>query len=304
MPIELTNIRQTYRDQLPSGHYDMIIISLVHQGPEMLYYMAENIKKYVKGRFLWVVHYNNEQHIDENTLPPWAWIVRDTIKTKHSTRLLLMAINQALKFAIANVTSINIMAISSGSAFFRDFIVPTCKKISLISHEVKLDSPGKNYAHIEEIDVCHMGKCTQYLESVGSFGWQYKHGGDSDIEFHTFVKNREFKYLRGCQWPGQIWPYEVGKMLVTDIRELDNSNLHEILRYAPEELYFSTYAYNYAKTNNIAIDFVEVITNWNNGYEIQNVHYIDILRRSYEGGSAVSKLSDNIHNPVRQFLLL
>jgi hypothetical protein len=304
MPIELTNIKHIYRDQLPSGHYDLILISLVHQGPEILYYMAENINKYVKGNFIWIVHYNNEQQIDENTLPPWAWLVRDTIKTKHSTRLLLMGINQALKFSLANTTSLNIMLLSSGSAFFRDFIVPSYKKVALISHEVKLDTAGKNYAHIEEIEVRHMGNCTQYLESVGSFGWQYKHGGDSDLEFHTLVKNRKFNYLRGCQWPGQIWPYEVGQMLVTDITVLDNSHLHEILRYAPEELYLSTYAYNYAKNNNIRIDFVEVITDWNNGYEINNIHYIDRLRISYEGGSAVSKVPDNIHNPVRQYLLM
>ena len=49
--MEFTGYKQTYRNYLPIGHYDLIIISLVHQGPEMVYYMVENIKKYVKGSF-------------------------------------------------------------------------------------------------------------------------------------------------------------------------------------------------------------------------------------------------------------
>ena len=114
MPIEYTKIIHTYRNTLPFGYYDLIIISLVHQGADILKYMANNISKYVKGNFIWIVHYNNEEHIDETTLPPWAWLVRDTIKTSSiSSRLLLMAINQILKFALVNVTSKNIMTLSS-----------------------------------------------------------------------------------------------------------------------------------------------------------------------------------------------
>ena len=301
--MEFTGYKQTYRNYLPIGHYDLIIISLVHQGPEMVYYMVENIKKYVKGSFLWVVHYNNEQKIDENTLPPWAWIVRDTIKTERHTRLLLMALNQTLKFALNNTRSINIMTLSSGSAFFREFIVPTKKKVSLILHENIIALPGKNYGHSEEIDICHLGNCTQYLESIGAGGWHYKFGADSDFEFNDMVTKRGFKYLRGTQWSGQIWPYEVGCMLKDDLSELETSNLR--LGYACEELYMSTYAHNYAKDNDISIDLVQVIIDWGNKYEIEDINYINNLRDTCTmEGSAVCKLPDNINSDVRKYLIL
>ena len=303
MPIRLTNYSRTYRNHLPFGHYDLIIVSLVHQGPEMVEYMANNLAKYVKGNFLWIVHYNNEQYIDENTLPAWVWLVRDTIQTARPSRLLLMAINQALKFSLVNVSSTNVMTLSSGSAFFREFIVPTTSKVSLISHEVKID-PNKCYAHIQEIDVSHLGKCAEYLKSVGSFGWQYGFGGDSDIVFHKLVKNRQFKYLRGAQWSGQIWPYDVARMLVEDLSDLDSSNLHLELKYATEELYLSTYAYNYAICNGLPIDFLEVIIDWNSGYEVKSMGYIEKLRGGYSDGSAVCKLSDNISDIVREYLLI
>jgi hypothetical protein len=302
MPIEIIKNNNIYRNQLPFGHYDLIIISLVHQGPEMVYYMAKNIKKYVKGKFLWVAHYNNSIQIDENTLPEWAWLVRDTIKTERSTRLLTMAINQALKFILVNVSSTNIMTLSSGSAFFREFVVPTEQKVSLISHELK-KSPLKNYAHIQEIEISHLGNCTKYLESVGSFGWQYKFGGDKDLEFHKLIKNRGFKYIRGCQWPGQIWPYEVGKNLLDDLTELEGLNDYKDAEYACEEIYLSTYAYNYAKENNMSIDYVEVIIDWESGYEVRDYNYVQMLRKTYEGGTAVCKLSDNILDNVRVFII-
>jgi hypothetical protein len=266
----------------------------------MVKYMAKNLAKYVKGNFLWVVHYNNEQHIDETKLPPWVWLVRDSIKTCRQTRLLLMAINQALKFALVNVSCINLMTLSSGSALFRDFIVPKQQKCALISHEVNID-PNKCYAHIEQIDVKHIGKCTEYLESVGSFGWQYKFGGDSDLEFHKLVRSRGFRYLRGCQWSGQIWPYEVGRMLVEDLSELDDSPLHDNKKYACEELYISTYAYNYGIDNELGLDLVEVIIDWSSGYEVKEVNYINHLK-SYKSGSGVCKLSDNLIDAVRVLL--
>ena len=304
MPIEYTKINQKYRNTLPFGYHDLIIISLVHQNADMVHYMANNIAKYVKGNFIWIVHYNNEEYIDETVLPPWAWLVRDTIKTSSvSSRLLLMAINQILKFALVNVTSKNIMTLSSGSGFFREFIVPKEETIALISHEINID-PSKNYKHIEEIDVKYMGRCSKYLESVGSFGWQYAYGGDSDLEFHSLVRRRGFRYLRGTQWSGQIWPYEVGKMILEDVSELDDSDNHINLKYACEEMYLSTYAHNYAKNNNISIKFNEVIIDWNNGYDIKSIEYIEKLRNNYKLGSAICRLPTIVSSEIRNYLLV
>jgi hypothetical protein len=259
--------------------------------------MAMNIKKYVKGKFIWVAHYNHPTKVDETLLPEWAWLVRDTIKTQTYTRLLSMAVNQALKFALDNVTSTNIMTLSSGSAFFRDFILPTYKKIALNSHEYQL-TPNNKLLHIEEIDINNIGKCVKYLASVGSGGWQYT-GCDEDVEFHKLIQNRKFKYFRGCQWSGQIWPYEVGKELVEDLSTLKDKI---VVRYACEEIYLSTYAYNYAKINNINIDYVEVIIDWGTEYKIPNINYIQILRKYYRDGTAVCRLSDS-NDEIRQYLL-
>jgi hypothetical protein len=298
MPIQHISNNNIYRNTLPSGHYDMIIVSLVHQGPEMVYYMAMNIKKYVKGNCIWVVHYNHPNKVDETLLPEWAWLVRDTIHTQVYTRLISMAVNQALKFALSHVTCTNIMTLSSGSAFFRNFVLPTHKKIALNSHEYQL-TPDKKIFHTEEIDISHIGKCAKYLETVGSGGWQYT-GCDVDIEFHKLIQNRNFKYFRGCQWSGQIWPYEVGKELVEDLSTLeDKIGVH----YACEEIYLSTYAYNYAKTNNINIDYVEVIIDWGNEYKISTINYIQILRKYYRDGTAVCRLSDSSNDEIRQYLI-
>jgi hypothetical protein len=301
MPIEYTKINQTYRNTLPFGYYDLIIISLVHQGADMVHYMSKNIEKYVKGNFIWVVHYNNEDYIDENTLPSWAWLVRDTIKTSLSSRLLMMAINQTLKFALVNVTSRNIMTLSSSSGFFREFLVPKEETTALISHELNID-PDRNYKHIQEIDIKYMGACTKYLESVGSFGWQYAYGGDLDLEFHSLVRRRGFKYLLGAQWSGQIWPYEVGKMILEDVSELDDSENHIDLKYQCEEIYLSTYAHNYAKNNKMPIKFTEVIIDWNNGYHIKNIDYIEKLRNNYKLGSAVCRLPTLVSDKIRAYL--
>ena len=43
--------------------------------------------------------------------------------------------------------------------------------------------------------------------------------------------------------------------------------------------------------------------NWQKGYEIKDPMYIINLRNKIGEGSAVCKLSDNIYDPVRQYLL-
>ena len=112
----MTNI---YRNNLPSGNYDLLIVSLIHQPAEMVYYMAKNIEKYVQGKFIWIVHYNNNEPINENLLPDWAWIVRNTINTSKTINItLLLGIYKTLEFAIKNsVTFTNVLTLSSGSAF-------------------------------------------------------------------------------------------------------------------------------------------------------------------------------------------
>lgn len=303
--LELTNIKHTYRNTLPQGYYDLVIVSLVHQPPEMLLYMANNMEKYVKGSFLWIVHYNNPEHIDENTLPPWVWLVRDTIVTIRFTSLLGYAVCKALEFLVNTVTCTNVMTLSSGSAFFREYQVPKVPKVQIISHESHFE-PNKPFEHTEPIPIEYLGNCVQYLNKKGSGGWQYATGCDRDKRFHEYLKKRNFTHIRGGQWSGQVWPFDVAKMLVEDITSMANDiSLKEsqYITYAFEEILLSTYAHNYAVHNQIAIERGEVIIHWAQYYDIKDSKYIDYLRTNVTEGHAVCKLSDCLYDTVRQSLL-
>jgi len=270
----------------------------------MIHYMVKNLEKYVKGSFLWIAHYNNEEPIDETTLPPWAWLVRDTNVTLpyHYQRLRLFGISKAISFALqSGVTFTNVLTLSSGSAFFKEFQVPTKPRICLDSHET-IFNPAVKLPHTDEIPIQYSGQCAKYLHSIGASPWQYGNG-DLDIELQMFVKKRGFEFFRGSQWPGQIWPYEVAQMLVEDIRTIYDSPNTPHLDYSSEEIYLSTYAYNYALTHSIPIERSQVITDWQSNYHISDPKYIDYLRMNPRfTGHAVSKLSDNIQDSVRRYI--
>lgn len=297
--------KNIYRDTLPSGSYDLVIVSLIHQGPEMVYYMSKNIEKYVNGSFIWVAHYNNEIQFDENSLPPWAWLVRDTMQTTPYSRSKTFGIMKAIDFAIVNLDKFtNCMTLSSGSAFFRKLDVPTVPTICLYEYTKHID-PSCILTHCEEIGIEHAGMCSQYLVSKKHFAWQYE-GCDSDIEFHSLMKSRMFKCFKGAQWPGQVWPYEVAYMLSKDIGSLyESCKMKTQPYYAAEEIILSTYAYNYAKKHSIPVQLSECIINWSTGYYISNIEQVKYLRAKYsESGHALCKLSDDvIHDPVRQYLI-
>jgi hypothetical protein len=296
----------TYRTTTPQGKCDLLIVSLVHQNPDMVRYMTQNIQKYVKGSFKWIAHYNGIDPVDENTLPEWAWLVRDTNVTQpyEYHRLRTFGIIKALSFAIqSGLQFTNVLTLTSGSAFFKEFQVPVKPRICLDSYEKIFDPDVKLY-HSSPIDIKYSGKCAKYLESIGSPGWQYTNG-DLDIEFQTAIQKRNFKFFKGGQWPGQMWPYEVAKMLYEDIAKFYDSPNTKKLNYACEEIYLSTYAYNYAIEYSIPIEFNEVITNWKSYYDgIKHIEYIDFLRKNpqFDSGHAVSKLSDNINDPVRKYI--
>jgi hypothetical protein len=111
--------------------------------------------------------------------------------------------------------------------------------------------------------------------------------------------------MRGNQFSGQIWPYEVAVMLEKDIKTLYNSPVTTY--YVTEEIYFSTYAYNYAVMNNIPVGSSVVMINWLKGYTVDTVDRIVSLREDPRfngayGAYAACKLSDNLLDPVRMFL--
>lgn len=299
MPVYYTNVHQTLRSTLPSGHYDMVIVTLAHQYAEMVHYLAKNIQRHVRGKFLWIVHYNGPDSINENDLPPFAWLVRETIYTRPSSRSISHAATKCFEFALKHTTFTNAMILSSGSAFFREFRVPTQETVGLLSHEPVFDV-GKKLPHIEPIPIKHIGNCKEYLAKQGvEYGWQYQRGFDTDTDIHACMKKRKFTHLRGSQWSGQVFPAGVAIDLVEDLKTLV---MKSDIEYCTEELYFSTYSYNYAIRNNINITYLETIINWGNCYIVPSVEYVKKLHDHVEG-HAVCKLSDDVNDPIRLFLL-
>jgi len=297
MPISYTNIHQTYRRYLPSGHYECVIVSLVHQKADMVYYMAKNIEKYVKGNFIWIVHYNNSDPIDENKLPPWVWLVRATIQTMHGTRLLAHGVAKCLEFAVHNVTFTNVLCLSSGSAFYRDFIIPVIPKICIQTHETVFDRDLQMHHH-SAIPIGWLGCATDYLAEKGRPPWQYNNF-DKDSEAHGLIVRRKFTHTRGCQLSGQMWPYEVAVQLVEDMRKLEYM---PVRNYCPEEIYFSTYASNFAERNGLPIERCEVIINWNNHYSIDDIEYVKRMESYGEKGSALCKVNEDLSSAVRVYI--
>jgi hypothetical protein len=292
-----------FRPGFPSGHYDLVILSLVHQGKDIFEYMIKNIEKRVKGgSFLWVVHYNGPDSIDETSLPPWVWLVRNTIETERNTICLFLGLLQILKFALTTVSFTNAMTFSSGSVFFRDFEIPKKPTIALKNIEPLLNQT-KDYLHEIPIPLEEAGRCEEYLKAKGrKDGWQYGYGGDKDTILHSVCKNRGFQYFFGCQWTGQVWPMEVAKAIAQDCSVLEYVDCSH-LKYAAEEIYLSTYAYNYAIENNIPIDYVTVIIHWEYMYLIQSVEYIEALKHAIPYGAGVCKVPDVVKHPIRQALL-
>jgi len=292
----------TYRKTTPSGDYQLIIISLIHQNKSMLDYMISNIDKYLEGKYLFCVHYNGSEDVDENTLPSWVWLNRSPLYTQRFTRRLSEAIIDTLGWILSYVQTINIMLISSGSVFFRRWQIPSYPQICIESQQ-KIINPKNKVIHEGPIPIENKGRVMEYLKEKGSGGWQYGfegHGCDQDIYFHECLMKRGIQFFRGCQWSGQLWPQDVGKMIVEDLTSLKNKPMQH---YASEEIYFSTYAYHYFILSKIPIQFCEVITNWEFKYEINDIQYIiDLHQKHPPRGHAICKLPDDTNHPVRKFI--
>ncbi len=292
-----------YRNYFPSGHYSLATFMLLHQGKTMLEYVIKNFTKYVEGNHILFIHYNGPDDIDENLLPTWVWLNRNPLQTRRYHRSLTIALSETMKYAVEHVDFVNALLLSSGSAFFRRWTVPTKQEVRIDSHELFFN-PHKNQFHVSAIPIQYIGNVAHYLRSHGlSAGWQYEFGGDRDIYFHQCIIKRGFQYMKGCQWSGQLFPKEVCEMIAEDIPTLKNHNLGE---YACEELYFSTYAYNYAIQHSVQMEECITIINWEFGYEIHHIQQIIDLHEKYKNkkeGYTLCKLPDDVNHPVRRFLL-
>ena len=299
MPIEYTNLWNIYRNTLPSGSYDMVIVSLAHQNAAMVKWQASNIGRYIKGSFIWIVHYNGEEVINENELPPWAWLVRDTIQTIHGTVTLMHALGKAMKFAVDTVKFINCMTLTMGCVFIKEYNVPTQPTICAETHELFFN-PSVNLLHTSPIPIELLGRTSAWLLASGHFEWQYGRCGglDADIETHAILRRRGFECTKGCQLIGQVFPFRVAQMLVEDLLILSVRPF--LAAYCPDEILISTYSYWYSMEHNIPIQMTTVITDWGNRYDVNDINYIYWLLHTNKEGYAVSKVPDDLNHPIRQ----
>jgi len=305
-----------YRNNLPSGYYDMVIISLVHQGREMVEYMAKNLSLYIQGKFLFVVHYNSIESLDETTLPPWCWIVRDPIETKHTNITLALAANRCLAFALANVKFTNCTTISSGCVFFRDYVCPKEPKICGLFHYYLFPQQRDSHVHTYPIPSIALGNMEGYFKNIltqpqkrapwdrSGFienGWIYPEF-DKHIELHEAFRRRNIKYVKGCQFSGQVFPYEVAQAVCADLQAIHTPEQTGKYNYSLEEIIFSTYAYDYSIRKGMIVDYTTVAIDWDNIYEINYLEQISLLLKNNKHAYAACKVPYEMNHPVRKYL--
>lgn len=298
MPIEYLKRHNRYRNFVPRGHYDLVIVSLVHQPSDILFSMMRNIERFVKGNFLWVVHYNNEDPVDETTLPPWMWLVRHPIWTDRSSRTLAHAVTKCLSFALETVSFTNVLTFSSGSMFFREFEVPVRPQVCFLTH-TRIFEEVKEPNHESPIPIETIRFTAECLKAMGIPPWQYGLGFDQDTGFHHCVRERKFTHVRGSQWSGQLWPHTVAVWLVEDLRLLETL---PDAKYTCEEIYLATYASNYAERYHMQVGFCVVAIHWGQYYNIEDPLYVELMKEGYHYGYAICRINDSMDHPVRQLL--
>jgi len=298
MPVNYTNRYNTYRSTLPSGKYDMLIVGLVHQNVGMLKYMIGNIERFFKGNYIFVVHYNGEEHVNENELPDWVWLVRNTVQTIHGTVTLMHGLGKAFEFAIDTISFINCMALTAGCVFIREYTVPKEMVICLDSHQWFFNK-NVNLLHESPIPIELLGQGSKFLAERGHFIWQYgcRGGLDGDGETQAIFRNRGFRFTKGCQLPGQVFPYEVVKLLAEDLKFLSTRPFPT--NYCVDEIMISTYSYWYSQEHNISINKITVCTNWEYMYEVNDMNYVNMILSNIPDAYAISKVPDSLDHPIR-----
>lgn len=277
---------------------DLVILSLVHQSPEMVYWMIENIRRYVIGSFVWVVHYNGDAPLDPSRLPEWVWPVPDPVWTQTYTPRIAYAIAKSIAYAASRTTFTNVLTMSSGSAFFRPYHVPTTERVQFVHYDPQFN-PNCPRLHNDIISIDWLGRCSEYLSTHGfSEPWQFG-GFDKHTEIHEKLRARGFKWIMGAQWPGQLIPRVPALQIAEDMVPDGPS-------YVAEEVLLSTYSYNYAREKCLPIWNSEAIIKWGPEYIVSRVETIQAYRRAcrtFPGlGHLVCKVPDNPWHYIRVFL--
>ncbi len=277
---------------------DLVIVSLIHQDASMLYWMMENIRKYVHGNFVWVIHFNGSGDIDTSRLPEWVWLVPNPGYTQTYTPSIAYAIAKCISYAASKSVFRNVLTLSSGSAFFRHYDAPKTERVQFSTYDTLFNGNCLRH-HNQPIPINMLGKCCQYLKHNGYEGtWQFE-GFDQHTEIHAKLLKRGFKWICGSQWSGQLIPYIPAIQFAADMPSNGPS-------YVAEEVLLSTYSYNYASLRDLPIWNSEAIIKWGPEYLVQDVKTVEIYRyisHTFPGiGHVVCKIPDDPNHPVRVFL--
>ena len=306
-----------YRTCLPTGNYDMVICTLIHQGPDMVNYMVKNLSRYIRGKFLFVIHYNSEEPLDENILPEWCWIVRYTIVTKHTNISLSLALNRCIKFALHNIKFVNCMLISSGCVFIKEYICPNEPKVCGTYHYYAFPHQRDAQVHMYPIPTIALGNIEGYFKNVLvtpnrrapwdttnmiDGGWIYP-AFDKHTEIHTILLKRNIKYVKGCQLLGQVFPYEVARTVNEDLELIHTDEQISKYNYSLEEIIFSTYSYDYSIRNGMVNEYTTIATDWDNFYDVISFQQIYKIQRDNKNAYGVSKVPYDMNHPMRLFLM-
>jgi hypothetical protein len=267
----------------------------------MIHWNIENIKKYNKDlNYAIIIHFNNNDcDIDERTLPDNVFLSTNAVNTERVLRnnsRLIYAMVQNFKTLKERLTCDYICLLSSGSSFFRKF------------HHNKPNLTGSNFCN--DLDtrksewngvfpIEKLGNISYELATLkASSSWHFP-SIDKDNHFKENVLKRNFKYIKNGQMTGNIINTEKTSMLIED---LDCLLEKTVIQYPLEEIYISTYTYNWCILNNLKMEKPFVMINWNNQeYNITNSDFISKYDKF--PCSAICKLPEDLDHKVRKMLV-
>jgi hypothetical protein len=190
---------------------------------------------------------------------------------------------------------------SSGSAFYREYNVPVNPRIALHSHEALFSE-----AHLplmKPVPIDRIESASAYIMEQGSaFGWQYRFF-EKDTPVHPLFK--KFKWIKGSQWSGIVFPYPVAASVVADMKTMEPIDASPLPDYDREEIVFSTHAYNYAIEHGLSIEMNETIIDWASMYNptIERVKQYQAAAAVFPGiGHMVCRLESGAYG-TRHFLM-
>lgn len=290
-----------YRKEINDGLVaDVVVVMCIHQGKDMVDWQIKNLQKFLKCNWILVLHYNNNdptECIDEKLLPRNVFLTREVIESQRYTSLLLLAFVKCMKFAITHIKSTKIIMLSSGSAFAREVHMKDIPYAAFGGYQLKIDPHIVVSSKGEPFAVSQLGRICSLIDDKSKL-WLYP-----QIDEDRFLKEsclkRGFTVVKPSQCTGSVIPMQVAEWLVEDF-----DRIPQVIRYACEEVWTSTYVYNWALQNNIEIPLplCMILIDWRNEYEVKTTH--SMIKKIKENEAyGICKLPDDVNHILRKILV-